>query len=50
MTADGADRGSATAAPTSLTFSHATWDTVKTVGLSVSTLTLSRAAWPERFR
>ncbi len=28
MNVGGADRGSATAAPTSLTFSHTTWDTV----------------------
>ncbi len=29
VTGDGVDRGSATAAPMSLTFSHATCDTVK---------------------
>ena len=51
MTVDGADRGSATVAPTFLTFSHATRDTVKTVGLSVPTVTLSQAAWvPYRAR
>ena len=33
MTVDSAERGAATATPTSLTFAHATWDTVKTVGL-----------------
>ena len=43
MTVDGADRGSATAAPTSLTFSHATLDTVKTVDVNASTMALSRA-------
>ena len=36
MTVGGADRGSATAAPTALTFSHATWDTVKTVAVGGS--------------
>ena len=45
MTLDGVDRGSATATPMSLTFSHATRVTVKTAGLSVSTVTLSQAAW-----
>ena len=35
MTLDGADSGSSTAAPTPPDFSHASWDTVKTAGLSV---------------
>ena len=47
VTVDGADRGSAAAAPTSLTFSHATWDTVKTIGMGVPTVKLSPAAWPQ---
>ena len=50
MTVDGVDRGSATAAPMSLTFSHATWGTVKTTGLSVPKVTLKQAAWLEQFR
>ena len=47
MTVDGTERSSATAAPTSLTFAHTTRDTVKTVGLSVPTATLSQEAWPQ---
>ena len=35
MNVDGADGGSATAAPMSLTFSHTTWDTVNSVRLTV---------------
>ena len=37
VTVDGIDRGTATAVSMSLTFSHATWDTVKTAGRSVPT-------------
>ncbi len=37
VTVDGIDRGTATAASMSLTFWHATWDTVKTAGRSVPT-------------
>ena len=47
MTVDSADRSSATAASTSLTFSHATRDTVQMVSLSVPTVTLSRVARPK---
>ena len=51
MTVDGVDRGSATVAPMSITFSHATWDTVKTARLSVPMVALGRAAaWLEQFR